>query len=989
MPASFLKIGGELVQDAILQLVDVTQELNCHWWCSVECRQTEDRRIPVEDLLGQDLQILTRDQTGAEHVVFDGFILEAGLLYEIFGSYTARLKAVTRSYRLELTAQEAYYQKQTLSGVVQALCGADGLTASILPGDGPKRNYVQWGEPDFQFLVRLADDHQAWVRPTAGGIEIRDSFQPGTKVRWRQEDGLLEFEVEGELAPLTFDGTHFDARQMRSVTHTAIGKSAEYYPSSAPFVAAVAKESKGQLPPGAVTVDDRAATADEYKVLLERECLRAAASRLLGRGVSQKEDLRAGDTIEIDGVLDGKGTYGVTKVLHRWGREGYRNEFWCTPAKVWLSPQRLAQSEIAGVVTARVVDQNDPRHMGRVQVQYDWQENGPTGWVRATTPHAGQDRGFLFLPEAGDEVVIAFEHGDPERPYVVGSLWNGVDTTPREEFWGEDVAPNDVKRIVTKSGHRIQLVDKPGKESIVIATPQHLKISLIEKTDETGRSMILLHSEGDIFIDAPGGRVHLRSATLSQEVGGGGSSAPASGGAPMNIAAASPATAGSSGASGPAGGSGAPPAKRAAAAGASSGGSGAAAMKGAASLPSSSPNARIDQLKKRAKAAGLTDAEVEKLGKTLVARRPPTEQARDIQLLNAALASDNPDRAVRTYLELAPKRAAHPDRITPDVQRALVLGVGRAATDKATGHEGVIGETQAKQAADALIKMSKADFKAINGGMQQAGKGKAANAKASADTERALMLKAVAARKDKFTAPSPIDKARNKLGKPSSAAREVTTFGDSIRNKDRDKVIDQTTVIGLRNPDTALQQRWSHSCGPTAAQMTRAESDPIYAQKLNKETLHSTETTGEIASEQKKILESNKGIAVERGKGGGVGMALDPALTELGSPTTHRDYSFKSVGSTPKSRTEAMDTMEEQLKQGVDVPIRVEWPGGDGHFQLASDVKGKTPDREFLITDPWEGRTLWVKEGDIAAGNADFAAGRGTLTHIYPGSPKP
>ena len=220
------------------------------------------------------------------------------------------------------------------------------------------------------------------------------------------------------------------------------------------------------------------------------------------------------------GVLDGKGTYGLTKVIHRWTAKGYENEFWCTPWKNYVSPQPPAPTEVVGVVTARVVDHNDPRKMGRIQVQYDWQESGPTGWVRATTPHAGGDRGFLFMPEIGDEVVVAFEHGDPERPYVVGYLWNGVDQAPREEFWGTDIDPNDVKRIVTKSGHRIPFVDKPGKESIVIATPQHLKISLIEKTDETGRSMILLHSDGDIFINAPGGRVHLHSSTLSQDVGG-------------------------------------------------------------------------------------------------------------------------------------------------------------------------------------------------------------------------------------------------------------------------------------------------------------------------------------------------------------------------------------------------------------------------------------------------------------------------------------
>jgi uncharacterized protein involved in type VI secretion and phage assembly len=141
------------------------------------------------------------------------------------------------------------------------------------------------------------------------------------------------------------------------------------------------------------------------------------------------------------------------------------------------------------------------------------------------TPYAGADRGFMFMPEKGDEVLVAFEHGDPERPYAVGCLWNGVDQAPRQEFWGGDVDPNDVKRLVTKSGHRIQLSDKQGKEAITIATPSHLKVSLLENSDETGRPMLVMHSDnGDIFLSAPNGRIHLQSQYLSREVGVSGTS---------------------------------------------------------------------------------------------------------------------------------------------------------------------------------------------------------------------------------------------------------------------------------------------------------------------------------------------------------------------------------------------------------------------------------------------------------------------------------
>ncbi len=152
-------------------------------------------------------------------------------------------------------------------------------------------------------------------------------------------------------------------------------------------------------------------------------------------------------------------------------------------------------------------------------------------WARMMTPHAGQNRGFFFQPEVGDEVVVAFEDGDPERPIILGCVWNGVDTAPSEDFWGGEYAPNDVKRIITKSGNRIQIVDKPGKQSISLATPNHLKISLFENANETGRSMIQLsNANGDILLSAPNGRIHFHSKYFSREAGGGGGALSAAGG---------------------------------------------------------------------------------------------------------------------------------------------------------------------------------------------------------------------------------------------------------------------------------------------------------------------------------------------------------------------------------------------------------------------------------------------------------------------------
>jgi type VI secretion system secreted protein VgrG len=518
MEAAYLKIGGDLIKDAILVAVEITQELNYHWWCRIECRQTEDKRFPTEQCLGQDIQVLTYDDGGKESVVFDGFIFDVELTYEVWGSYQAQLTAVTRSFKMDQTPRKAYYAEKTLDQVAKELAGHCGLKSSV---KGPSRkalNYVQWGESDFDFLNRLADDYGCWMRPTAKGIEIGNEFQDEVTLKWREEAGLLKFKTKGTLGQPSFSGAHYDHHEMNSETYKEVSDDAKFFDAVGQLVQAVKTQSKKVMPPGYVHQRSRVMTLDNYQDLLKKESVRSIGGNITGHGESRNQQLLPGNKVKIDGELDAHGTYGVLKVIHRWTATGYINEFLCTPWKDYVNPDPPVVRPWYGLVPARVVEHNDPKKMGRIQVQYIWQEDNKAHWARMVTPHAGHNRGFMFMPENGDEVAVAFEDGDPERPIVIGSLWNGGHPAPRAEFWGGELEDNDVKRIVTKSGHRIQFVDKKGKEAIVIATPSRLKISLIEKTNENNRSVITMHSEdGDIYLSAPNGQIHLRSKHFTRE----------------------------------------------------------------------------------------------------------------------------------------------------------------------------------------------------------------------------------------------------------------------------------------------------------------------------------------------------------------------------------------------------------------------------------------------------------------------------------------
>jgi uncharacterized protein involved in type VI secretion and phage assembly len=117
-----------------------------------------------------------------------------------------------------------------------------------------------------------------------------------------------------------------------------------------------------------------------------------------------------------------------------------------------------------GVSVGIVSDNVDPDGLGRVRVKLPWMDDDAVSpWARVATPMAGPRRGMHFLPEVQDEVLVAFEHGSPDFPYVLGALWNGVDAPPVP-----GAQARDVRLIRSRSGHEIRLVDTDGAERVEI-----------------------------------------------------------------------------------------------------------------------------------------------------------------------------------------------------------------------------------------------------------------------------------------------------------------------------------------------------------------------------------------------------------------------------------------------------------------------------------------------------------------------------------------
>ena len=109
-----------------------------------------------------------------------------------------------------------------------------------------------------------------------------------------------------------------------------------------------------------------------------------------------------------------------------------------------------------GVSVAVVTDNNDPDKLGRVRVRLRGHgKRQPSPWARIAVPMAGKSRGTYFLPEIDDEVLVAFENGDPAHPYVIGALWNDRDPPPE----GNADGGNDRRLIRSRKGHQLTFDD--------------------------------------------------------------------------------------------------------------------------------------------------------------------------------------------------------------------------------------------------------------------------------------------------------------------------------------------------------------------------------------------------------------------------------------------------------------------------------------------------------------------------------------------------
>ena len=250
----------------------------------------------------------------------------------------------------------------------------------------------------------------------------------------------------------------------------------------------------------------------------------------LARGNSK---LRAGQPINLSLLGDPfNGKYTLTSTRHVFDHhEGYTTAF-TVSGRNQRSLLGLAAGgggggpsggtpRIAGVVVGIVTDIKDPKDLGRVKLKFPWlSDDYVADWARMTQAGAGNNRGAVFMPEVGDEVLVAFEQGDFNSPFVIGGLYNGVDK-PMLGSGLVDGSTGAVTRrgLISKKGHSLIFFDGDGNEGVSIMTgDKGMKISL-NKTKTTinitSSGQIKIEGSQDVSIKAGGSLTVEATSKLS------------------------------------------------------------------------------------------------------------------------------------------------------------------------------------------------------------------------------------------------------------------------------------------------------------------------------------------------------------------------------------------------------------------------------------------------------------------------------------------
>ncbi|SEN01487.1 Uncharacterized conserved protein, implicated in type VI secretion and phage assembly [Chryseobacterium taichungense] len=343
---------------------------------------------------------------------------------------------------------------------------------------------VQYKESDYGFIRRLAIRYGEFFYYNGEKLIFGTATQP--VVNLSENIDLIDVEFDLKIGAQDFSYISFDAQIGGKIEKDSNLKSE--FKENIFQTLGISSSRKIFSKKPRMYFNHTGIGPDSEKELEEASCLEKERREnlLIVKGKSKDPNLKIGGRAKLSD-LNGRAmeTYRIIEIRHiHEGGDDYYNEFVGIPDVFNAAPYIDTEAlPIGEEQSARVTDNSDPMGMGRVRVQFPWQEdkNQMTPWIRLIQPHSGAGKGFHFIPEIGEEVLIGFESGNAEKPFVMGTHYNGAETSSYH------TAGNDKKVIHTRSGTKIILNDAEG--SVFIEDPSG--------------NTYLMDGQGNINVNAP------------------------------------------------------------------------------------------------------------------------------------------------------------------------------------------------------------------------------------------------------------------------------------------------------------------------------------------------------------------------------------------------------------------------------------------------------------------------------------------------------
>ena len=459
-------------------------------------QQTPEKCI---DYIGETASIsFVHRQTG-ESYDFEGIITQVEMVGSMGETGGVAIHGTSPTILYENNRTLDSWMDQSLSTIIKEATQEYGKVNLVSNPKyaAPIPYMAQYNESVFDFMNRLSALYGEWF------------YYDGTKVYFGKPD-------RDNTEKIVYD---MDLEEVRLVANLVPGKSARY-----DYVAQENKQHNADTPAKPDGMNDlqsiahscsekaytakTTSAADPHvtdKAELDEQMRivkNASGANLLNiKGIGKTCRIRIGEIIDVSFPdrmkLPPLGKFRIVGIEHEVRRDGhYSNSFVGVPDGTVHIPVPDVKRPLALPELATVKENNDDKGQGRVKVAFDWQKNGKTtNWIRVQTPNAGvsgavpKNRGWVFVPEVGDQVMVSYEHGNPDRPYVTGSVFHSGSGKGGDK-------DNKVKSIITRSGNAIVFDDETG--SIVI-------------TDQTGKQLIMLDGTDAITVMAK------KSITLTNE----------------------------------------------------------------------------------------------------------------------------------------------------------------------------------------------------------------------------------------------------------------------------------------------------------------------------------------------------------------------------------------------------------------------------------------------------------------------------------------